>query len=73
MQKEEIYYYLLQIKNRVVADRLEHYALKLGKELDLIDESKFNFLWVADWPLFEYDEEEGRYYAAHHPFTIALA
>ena len=32
--------------------------------------AKFNFLWVTDWPLFEYDEEEGRYYAAHHPFTM---
>ena len=44
--------------------------LKLGKDLDLIDETKFNFLWVTEWPLFEYDEEEGRYYAAHHPFTM---
>ena len=38
--------------------------------MDLIDESKFNFLWVTEWPLFEYDEEAGRYYAAHHPFTM---
>ena len=42
----------------------------LGKELGLIDESKFNFLWIVDWPLFEYDEEAGRYFAAHHPFTM---
>ena len=44
--------------------------MKLGKELNLIDETQFNFLWVTEWPLFEYDEEDGRYYAAHHPFTM---
>ena len=44
--------------------------MKLGKELNLIDETQFNFLWVTEWPLFEYNEEEGRYYAAHHPFTM---
>lgn len=42
----------------------------LGKELGLIDESKFNFLWIVDWPLYEYDDEAGRYFAAHHPFTM---
>jgi aspartyl-tRNA synthetase len=42
---------------------------QLGKELSLIDENKYNFLWILDWPLFEYDEEENRYAAAHHPFT----
>ncbi|KON86932.1 aspartate--tRNA ligase [Sporosarcina globispora] len=57
-------------KKSVVADALGALRLKLGKELDLIDQSKFNFLWVTDWPLLEYDEEEGRYYAAHHPFTM---
>ncbi|PWW26457.1 aspartyl-tRNA synthetase [Cytobacillus oceanisediminis] len=57
-------------KINVVADALGALRLKLGKELDLIDHSKFNFLWVTDWPLLEYDEEEGRYYAAHHPFTM---
>lgn len=57
-------------KKSVVADALGALRLKLGKELGLIDQSKFNFLWVTDWPLLEYDEEEGRYYAAHHPFTM---
>lgn len=56
-------------KSNIVADALGALRLKLGKELELIDESQFAFLWVVDWPLFEYDEEEGRYYAAHHPFT----
>ncbi|WP_223591217.1 aspartate--tRNA ligase [Neobacillus bataviensis] len=57
-------------KKSVVADALGALRLKLGKELGLIDQSLFNFLWVTDWPLLEYDEEEGRYYAAHHPFTM---
>jgi aspartyl-tRNA synthetase len=57
-------------KKSVVADSLGALRLKLGKDLQLIDEKKFNFLWVTDWPLLEYDEEDGRYYAAHHPFTM---
>ena len=56
-------------KSSVVSDALGALRMKLGKDLGLIDESKFAFLWITDWPLFEYDEEEGRYYAAHHPFT----
>jgi len=59
-------------KTKVVADALGALRLKLGKDLDLIDQSKFNFLWITDWPLLEYDEEEGRYYAAHHPFTMPV-
>ncbi|WP_110111448.1 aspartate--tRNA ligase [Bacillus sp. CGMCC 1.16541] len=59
-------------KTSIVADALGALRLKLGKELGLIDESKFNFLWVTDWPLLEHDEEEGRYYAAHHPFTMPV-
>ena len=54
----------------IVADSLGALRLKLGKELKLIDESAFHFLWVTDWPLLEYDEEAGRYFAAHHPFTM---
>ncbi|MBU8879514.1 aspartate--tRNA ligase [Bacillus sp. FJAT-29790] len=57
-------------KKNVVADALGALRLKLGKDLGLIDQSKFNFLWVTEWPLLEYAEEEGRYYAAHHPFTM---
>ncbi|MFD3449349.1 aspartate--tRNA ligase [Microbacteriaceae bacterium 4G12] len=57
-------------KKSVVADSLGALRLKLGKELQLIDENKFNFLWVTDWPLLEYDEDMGRYFAAHHPFTM---
>ncbi|WP_080874264.1 aspartate--tRNA ligase [Oceanobacillus timonensis] len=56
-------------KSSVVYDSLGALRLKLGKDLQLIDEEAFHFLWVTDWPLFEYDEELGRYFAAHHPFT----
>ncbi len=56
-------------KKNVVADALGALRLKLGKELELIDESQFAFLWVVDWPLLEYDAEARRYTAAHHPFT----
>ncbi|MCL2560441.1 MAG: aspartate--tRNA ligase [Turicibacter sp.] len=57
-------------KKEVVENSLGMLRAHLGKELGLIDESKFNFLWIVDWPLFEYDEEAGRYFAAHHPFTM---
>ena len=57
-------------KKKVVADALGALRMKLGKERGLIDESVFDFLWVTEWPLFEYDEEAGRYFAAHHPFTM---
>ncbi len=53
----------------VVANSLGALRLKLGKDLELIDQSKFNFLWVTDWPLLEYDADLNRYFAAHHPFT----
>ncbi|TWJ89704.1 Aspartate--tRNA ligase [Bacillus licheniformis] len=59
-------------KLEVANDALGALRLKLGKELNLIDDSLFNFLWVVDWPLLEYDAEEGRYYAAHHPFTMPV-
>lgn len=56
-------------KPSIVNASLANLRNKLGKDLGLIDENKFNFLWVTDWPLFEYDEELERYFAAHHPFT----
>ncbi|WP_374965809.1 aspartate--tRNA ligase [Lysinibacillus sp. RS5] len=56
-------------KAPVVAASLGALRTKLGQDLGLIDESEFAFLWITDWPLFEYSEEDGRYYAAHHPFT----
>ncbi|HFV2894403.1 TPA: aspartate--tRNA ligase [Streptococcus agalactiae] len=74
----------LQLENNdlilFVADSLEVANETLGalrtriaKELELIDYSKFNFLWIVDWPMFEWSEEEGRYMSAHHPFTLPTA
>ena len=57
-------------QREVVAATLGALRTRLAKVLNVIDESKFNFLWVVDWPLFEYSEEEGRYMSAHHPFTL---
>ena len=56
-------------KLKVVADVMGNLRLKVGRELGLIDESKFKFAWVVDFPLLGYDEEEKRYVAEHHPFT----
>ena len=53
----------------VVCDALAAIRNHLGKELKLYDPSTFDFLWVTHFPMFEYREEEGRYYAMHHPFT----
>ena len=47
--------------------------VRLAKELDLIDNNQYNFLWVVDWPMFEWSEEESRYMSAHHPFTLPQA
>lgn len=57
-------------KNAVVYQALGALRLELARRFDLIDKSKFNLLWVTDFPLFEYSEEERRYVAMHHPFTM---
>ncbi|MFC5447206.1 aspartate--tRNA ligase [Paenibacillus aestuarii] len=56
-------------KKKVVADVLGNLRLKIGRDLGLIDDSKFKYAWVVDFPLLGYDEEEKRYVAEHHPFT----
>ena len=56
-------------KPSVVAQSLSELRLHFGRKHELIDQSKFNFLWVVDWPLLEYDEDANRYQAMHHPFT----
>ncbi len=57
---------------QVVCDSLAALRNHLGKELQLYDNSTFAFLWVVDFPMFEYDDETNRYYAVHHPFTRPL-
>lgn len=53
----------------VVCDSLGRVRVHLGEKLELVDQEKYEFLWVTDFPLLEYDEEERRYIAMHHPFT----
>ena len=59
-------------KNSVVYNVLGGLRLELGKQLGLIDENRFDFLWVTEFPLFEWSEEENRYVAMHHPFTMPV-
>ena len=56
-------------KPSVVAASLSALRMEVAEREGLIDQSKFNFLWVTDFPMFEYHEEDGRYYPMHHPFT----
>lgn len=59
-------------KNKIVWNVLGALRLDLGHKMGLIDESKFNFLWVTEFPLLEWSEEENRYVAMHHPFTMPM-
>ncbi len=59
-------------KNGAVYDSLGALRVRLAKQLELIPEGSFDFLWITEFPLFEYDEEEGRYTAKHHPFTSPM-
>ena len=59
-------------KNGIVWNVLGALRLKLGEDLGLIDHSKFNFLWIVDFPLLEWSEEEERFVAMHHPFTMPM-
>lgn len=56
-------------KNSVVYDALGNLRLEVARRFNMIDKNKFNFLWVTEFPLFEYSEEEQRFVAMHHPFT----
>ncbi len=56
-------------KKKVAQSSLGALRVKLGHDLDLINKDVYEFLWVTDFPMFEYDENENRYVAAHHPFT----
>ncbi len=57
-------------KKEIVLSSLSALRLKIAEELNLIDKNKFNFLWIVDFPMFEFSEEENRYKACHHPFTM---
>ncbi len=59
-------------KNKVVWDVLGALRLELGKELGLLDKNQYNFLWVTEFPLLEWSDEENRFMAMHHPFTMPM-
>lgn len=59
-------------KNKIVWNVLGAIRLEMGKELGLIDKNQYHFLWVTEFPLLEWSEEENRYMAAHHPFTMPM-
>ena len=59
-------------KDKVVFDVLGNLRLEVGRQLDLLKKDDFKFLWVTEFPLLEYSEEEGRYVAMHHPFTMPM-
>ena len=63
---------IVAAKNKVVFDSLGALRCEVARRMGLIDKTKFNFLWITEFPLFEYSEEDGRYYAMHHPFTMPM-
>ena len=65
--------FIVADKKKVVTSALGALRLKIGKDLELINKDDFKFLWVVDFPMFDYDEEEQRYKAEHHPFTSIKA
>ncbi len=59
-------------KNKVVWDVLGALRLELARQFDLLDKNEFKFLWVTEFPQFEWSDEQGRYLAMHHPFTMPM-
>ena len=59
-------------KNKVVWDVLGNLRLELARQMELLDKNVYNFLWVTEFPLLEYNEDLGRYQAMHHPFTMPM-
>lgn len=68
----DILFFVADAKDTVVYQALGALRLELGRRLGLMDDTKFNFLWVIEFPQFEWSEEDGRYYAMHHPFTSPM-
>lgn len=64
--------FIVADKNEVVFDALGALRVEIAKRLGILDKNQYNFLWVTEFPLLEYDEEEGRFAAKHHPFTLPM-
>lgn len=71
MQKGDLLLFVAD-KHSIVFNALGHVRLETAKKLNVIDENEFNFLYVTEFPMFEYDEEAGRYVAMHHPVHLLL-
>ena len=69
-QPGDVLFFVADPKNKVVFDTLGALRCELARRFNLIDDSKPCLLWITDFPLFEYSEEEGRFMAMHHPFTM---
>ena len=72
LEKGDLLLLVSDKKKYVVWDSLGALRLALGKDLDLIDKTQWKFLWITEFPMFEYSEELGRYQAMHHPFTMPM-
>lgn len=68
-QKGDLLLIVAHANSRIAADSLGALRLQVGKQENLVDESSFCFTWITDFPMFEFHQEDGRYYACHHPFT----
>lgn len=64
--------FIVADKDEVVFDALGNLRLEIARRLDILDSKQFNFLWVVEFPLLEYSEEEERFVAKHHPFTAPM-
>ncbi|MEG1944106.1 MAG: aspartate--tRNA ligase [Oscillospiraceae bacterium] len=70
-QKGDVLFFVAD-KDAVVFDSLGALRCEIAKKFDMIEKGRFDLLWVVEFPLFEYSEEDGRYYAKHHPFTAPM-
>ena len=70
LKEGDILLIVADTKNEVACKALGALRLELAEKFDLINKDEYSFSWVVDFPMFEYSEEDGRYYAAHHPFTM---
>ena len=69
MEKKEIYYLFVADKDQVVFDSLGNLRNEVARRLNILDDDEMKLVWITEFPLFEWDEEEERYVAKHHPFT----
>ena len=67
-----IYFSLQQIRIRLYGMFLVHLRVELADQLGLLDKNEFRFLWVTEFPQFEWSDEENRFVAMHHPFTMPM-